>query len=84
MHNKDCLIKGGLHKDLPNSMYIEMLDKFMTIKCRHPECFGKVYPCQHVQLNKNEMNIAFNGDVTININNGKDDELVEFQKIEYI
>ena len=65
-----------------NSMYIDVLDKFMTIKCRHPECFGKTYPCSHILMNKNEMNIAFNGDVTININNTQDDELIEFQQID--
>ena len=80
LNNKECLIKGKLHDDMPNSMYVEMLDRFITIKCRHNECFGKTYPCQHVLMNKNEMNLAFNGDVTINI--GNNDELVEFQKID--
>jgi len=80
IHDTKCLIKGGKHDDMPNSMYVEMLDKFMSIKCKHPECFGKIYPCEHhIQLTKQEMNIY--GDVTININGSKDDELVEFQKI---
>ena len=61
LKNKNCLIKGNEHLDMPQSMYIEMLDKFMTIKCKHKECFGKTYPCQHIIMNKNEMNIAFNG-----------------------
>jgi P4 family phage/plasmid primase-like protien len=81
LNNKGCFIKGCEHNDMPRSMYVEVLDKFMTIKCRHPECFGKTYPCNHILMNKNEMNIAFNGDITININN-TDDELVEFQKID--
>ena len=81
LNNKECLIKGSEHADMPKSMYVEVLDKFMTIKCRHPECFGKTYPCNHILMNKNEMNIAFNGDITININN-TDDELIEFQKID--
>jgi P4 family phage/plasmid primase-like protien len=82
--NKECLIKGAPHADLPCSMYVEMMDKFMIIKCSHKECYGKAYPCQHIQLNKNETNIAFNGDLNMNItiNNGKDDELIEFQKID--
>jgi P4 family phage/plasmid primase-like protien len=79
IHNKECLIKGDEHDGFPNSMYVEMLDKFLTIKCRHPECFGKIYPCHHMMLNKNEMNI-FN--ITINNNGKEDDELVEFQKID--
>ena len=83
LNNKECLIKGGRHDNMHNSMYLDVLDKFMTIKCRHEECFGKTHPCHHILMNKNEMNIAFNGDVTININNGKDDdELVEFQQID--
>ena len=45
LKNKECLIKGDMHIDLPNSMYIEMTDKFVIIKCKHPECFGKIYPC---------------------------------------
>jgi P4 family phage/plasmid primase-like protien len=78
LHNNECLIKGVAHIDYPKSMYVEMIDKFLTIKCRHPECFGKIYPCHHMVLNKQEMNI-FN----ITINNGKEDEeLVEFQKID--
>ena len=82
LKNKDCLIKGGEHDDMPYSMYIDIIDKFMTVKCRHPECFGKRYPCNHmITMTKNEMNIAFNGDITININNN-DDELVEFNKID--
>jgi P4 family phage/plasmid primase-like protien len=82
LHNNECLIKGNAHNDLPKSMYIEMLKDLITIKCRHAECFGKIYPCHHVQLTKQEMNIAFNGDVTININNTHDDDFVEFQQID--
>ena len=82
LHNKECFIKGDEHKDMPRSMYVEIMDKFMTIKCRHPECFGKSYPCNHILMNKNETNIAFHGDVNITINQGKDEELVEFQQID--
>jgi P4 family phage/plasmid primase-like protien len=82
LNNKSCLLKGELHHDLPKSMYIEMIKDLVTIKCKHAECFGKVYPCQHIQLTKQEMNvvnIAFNGNVIININNEQDDDLIEFQ-----
>ena len=81
LKNHNCLLNGKCHDDLPNSMYIEVLKNCMTIKCKHPECFGKIYPCDHLQLTKQEMNIAFYGNVTININNKEDDELVEFQQI---
>jgi P4 family phage/plasmid primase-like protien len=82
LKNRECLIKGCEHDDMKQTMYVEVIDKFMTIKCRHPECFGKTYPCNHILMTKNEMNIAFNGDITININNNQDDELVEFQQID--
>ena len=81
LYNKECFIKGNSHIDMPQSMYVEILDKYMTIKCRHPECFGKIYPCNHILMNKNETNIAFHGDVNITINNNyQDDELIEFQQ----
>jgi len=80
LKNKECLISGGCHNDLPDSMYIEVIKNLMTIKCKHPECFGKAL-CEHLQLTKQEMNIVFNGNITININN-KDDELVDFQQID--
>ena len=63
-------------------MYIEMLKDFVSIRCKHPECFGKIYPCEHIQLSKKEMNIIFNGDIQINIGgNNAEEELVEFQKL---
>jgi P4 family phage/plasmid primase-like protien len=79
LKNQKCLIKGNDHPDLSNSMYIEIAADKMTLRCKHPECFGRSY-CGHLQLTKQEMNIAFNGDITINMGN-KEDELVEFQKI---
>jgi P4 family phage/plasmid primase-like protien len=83
LKNKECLIKGGEHKDMPNSMHLNIVDKFMTIICRHPECFGKCYPCNHVTtLTKNEMVIANNENVNIYINQKEDDDLVEFQQID--
>ncbi len=83
LKNKECLIKGCEHPDMPNSMYIDMVDKFMTIRCRHPECFGKIYPCQHIMMTKNEMNVTLHGDVNITINNnGSDEEFIDFQQIE--
>jgi hypothetical protein len=43
---------------MEKSMSINIIDqKYMNITCSHPECFGKQYPCNHIQLTKNEMNI---------------------------
>ena len=81
LKNKECLIKGCTHADLNHSMYIDIVDKYMTIRCRHTDCFGKSYPVNHIIMNKYEMNNIFYGDVTININNN-DDDLVEFQQID--
>src|SRR3989344_1651048 len=80
LKNSKCLINGVCHADLTNSMYLELTKNLMSIKCRHPECFGKTY-CGHIQLTKQEVNIIFNGNITINVNN-KDDELVDFQQID--
>ena len=79
--NKECIFAKNQHKDLTNSMYIEMVKDLITIKCKHPNCFGQIYPCEHIQLSKQETNLIFNGDINININS-KDEELVEFQKID--
>jgi P4 family phage/plasmid primase-like protien len=77
LSNKICLISGESHKDLTKSMYIEMLPNMVSVKCKHLECFGKIY-CDYQMLSKQETNLIFNGDINININS-KDDELVEFQ-----
>jgi len=82
LKNNDCLIKKYQHADMSNSMYIDIVDKYMTIRCRHPDCFGKSYPVNHIMMNKNEMNNIFYGDVTINLGTNPDDELVEFQEID--
>lgn len=80
INNENCLFKGGRHEDMNPSMYIEILSGFITAKCKHPECFGQVY-CGHKQLTKQETNYIFSGNV-VNININKDEELVEFQRID--
>jgi hypothetical protein len=81
LKNKKCIIAGKQH-DMKNSMYINISKLHMYIACHHPECFGKQYPCNHIQLTKNEMNImnVINGNV-INNYYGTNEELVEFQKL---
>lgn len=81
LKNNKCLIKGDAHEDMKESMYIEIIGKFMTIKCRHQECFGLTYYQKgHLSMTKNETNIFF-GNVTININNNKEDNDVIFEDI---
>jgi P4 family phage/plasmid primase-like protien len=80
--NKECLIKKDIHHDMPNSMHLRFTGNIVTVECRHPECFGKIYPCEHtISLTKNEMIIANNDNVNIYINQ-QDDDLVEFQQID--
>jgi len=80
LNNENCLIYGTSHGK--PTMYVEMIKDMMTIKCKHPECFGKIYPCEHVQLTKNEMNVIFNGNVNVNVSiNGMIDDIEEFKKI---
>ena len=81
LYNDKCFIKKGKHTDMPNSMYIDICSNIMTIKCKHPECFGKTYPCEHAfLLTKNEMNVVFNGDINITINENND--TVKFNQID--
>jgi P4 family phage/plasmid primase-like protien len=79
LENNKCLIKGDVHSDMENTMYLHIMDKIMSIRCKHAECFGKTY-CQH-RLTSNEVKIFGNVNVTIN-NNGNDNEYIEFQKID--
>jgi P4 family phage/plasmid primase-like protien len=79
LHNKKCIIFGDEH--IQPSMYIEKMEGKLIIKCKHIDCFGKTYPCEHVHLTKNEMNIMNNGTIIIN-NYNIDDQLIEFQKYE--
>jgi P4 family phage/plasmid primase-like protien len=77
LQNNECIFYGNHNEP---SMYIELIKDLIGIKCRNPECFGKVYPCKHSQLTKQEMNLVFNGNIQININ-CNDDELIDFKKI---
>jgi P4 family phage/plasmid primase-like protien len=82
LKNKECFFEKKEHPDMPHSMYIEIIDKFMAMKCRNGECFGKMYPCQHMHIDKQEMNVIFNGNINIMINNDHNEELTEFQEID--
>jgi P4 family phage/plasmid primase-like protien len=85
LNNDNCLIYGDKHEDKQgeHTMYVEMIKDLMAIRCTHRECFGKVYPCEHIQLTQNETNIIFNGKFNVTINNyGDSDDLIEIQKFE--
>ncbi|ATZ80508.1 putative primase [Bodo saltans virus] len=81
LNNTECLIKGTTHDGTPTN-YIEITKDCISLKCSHINCFGKML-YKHFSMTKNETNMAFNGNVfNINVNNGTDDDLIEFQKIE--
>ena len=80
LNNDNCIIFGDCHENKTPSMYVEMIKDLIAIKCKHIQCFGKIYPCEHVKLSKNEMNVIFNYNINLNVNNIVDD--VEFNKID--
>jgi len=79
LNNEECFFLGNTHDGKP-SMYIEQLFNIAALKCKHPDCFGKI--CKYIHLNRNEMNVFNGNNIQININNiNANDELIEFQKI---
>jgi hypothetical protein len=62
LRNNECLINGEEHDDMQQSMYVEVVDKFLTIKCRHPDCFARTYPREHLIIKEYDTD-------NININN---------------
>lgn len=81
LKNNVCFIKGKPHKDMEQSMYMEIVDKFMTIKCKHNECYSKTYPCGHILLTKNEMNVFYGNNITIINNIENDDDYNNFNHL---
>jgi P4 family phage/plasmid primase-like protien len=84
LKNETCFIKGCKHKDGECSMYLDILEKNMAIKCKHPECFGKIYPTKHISMNKQEMNNIFYGNVTINNNNNNNNNEIEYTEFQEV
>jgi len=80
LNNDKCFIYGEDHGE--PTMYVERCKNTMMIKCKHEECFGKIYPCKHIELTKNEINYIFRGDVTIYNGNSNDIDIGDFKRIE--
>jgi P4 family phage/plasmid primase-like protien len=80
--NDFCVFINGPHKRGSNSMYVEVRDGVMELRCRHEKCTGKVSPCPPIRLTRNEMNIMNHGTINVTINNytSPDEQLIEFQK----
>jgi P4 family phage/plasmid primase-like protien len=83
-----CLVKGAPHSDGSKSTnFVEATHNFISIKCNHRECHGKMY-CEHFCMTPKETQMIFqnnniNNVLNVNINGNKDDDdLIEFQKID--
>jgi phage/plasmid-associated DNA primase len=70
INNPICLFKKESHGTSQN--YVETMKDTTCIKCKHPECFGCIYPDNHINLTKNDIKFIFNGDININIENEND------------
>jgi hypothetical protein len=81
LNNDNCFIYGDTHGT--PTMYVEKTHDRIIIKCKHPTCFGKTYPCEHILLSKTEMNIMNNGIMNLTINNyglGESNEIMKFPR----
>src|SRR5437868_5036436 len=60
LKNTKCFMKNACHKDMQYPMYVDILENKMCVKCRCVECWNKIYPCEHIILNNNELKIIIN------------------------
>ena len=84
LKNNICVFTGKPHVDMQNSMYVDIYDNRMDIKCRNMECMSKTYPCPSIKLNKKEREMVNYGTINVTINNnyGDNEDLIEFDKFE--
>ena len=82
LHNDKCIFTGNNHEDMKDSLYIDIHNNTMDIKCRHEECYAKTYPFPSIKLNKQESQIVnYNTlNLTVNNYNADNDDLIEFDK----
>src|SRR5437868_564842 len=76
LKNTKCFMKNACHKDMQYPMYVDILENKMCVKCRCVECWNKIYPCEHIILNNNELKIIINGDINV-INNYGNDNIID-------
>lgn len=85
LNNNNCVFIGKPHNGYEKTMFVEVHNGIMEIRCTHLDCIGKTFPCPPIRLTKNEMNIMNYGTVNVTINNNysnNDEQLIEFQKYE--
>ena len=84
LNNEICVFTGKKHPDMEKSLYVDIYNNCMDIKCRHIECLSKIYPCPSIKLNKRERDLVNYGTINVTINNNYADneDLIEFEKFE--
>ena len=84
LNNNICVFTGKPHPNMQNSMYVDIYDNRMDIKCRNMECMSKTFPCPSIKLNKRERELVNYGTINVTINNnyGDNEDLIEFEKFE--
>lgn len=83
LNNDNCVFIGKPHKGHQKTMFVEVHNGVMELRCRHEDCTGKAFPCPPIKLTKNEMNLLNYGTINVTINNNygsADEQLIEFQK----
>ncbi len=84
LHNDKCIFTGNHHEDMKDSLYIDIHNNTMDIKCRHEECYAKTYPFPSIKLNRQENNIVNYNVLNLTVNNNYNDneDLIEFDKFD--
>ena len=85
LENENCIFTGKPHPDLQKSLYIDIYNGCMDIKCQHRDCISKIYPHPSIKLNRHEMNKVNYNMIQVNITNNNyadNEDLIEFEKFE--
>ncbi len=86
LHNDKCIFTGKPHSDMKSSMYIDIYDNKMDIKCRHETCLSKTFPFPAIKLSKQESKIVNYNTLNLTVNNynnyNDNEDLIEFDKFD--
>ncbi len=84
LNNNICPFTKKPHLDMEKSLYVDIHDGCIDIKCRHFDCISKIHPCPSFKLNKKERNIVNYNTLNLTVNNNYNDneDLIEFDKFD--
>ncbi len=86
LENEECVFIGKAHPDLKKSMYIDIYNGRMDMKCQHRDCIAKMHPHPSIKLNRQELNNVNYNMIQVNMNitnNYADNEdLILFEKFD--